>query len=334
MKTTLLFKASFVALLFAACNSEEENPATVTERTLKSDNESEFYAYREAALEEMTQTFYFDANTSEEVTLTSAKGVDIKFKPQNLTVNGKRVKGKVKVEFIELTSRGEMALTAMPTQAEAGPLFSGGEFFIEMTVEGGQTVDEGSPYTLEVPTALTQGEGEQLPGSGPDGMTVWEGNEDENGNVIWEEETGENGEVIEIPVVEGEYIVELISFEWCNIDVLEKLWDKRTDVTVDVPDGYDFNNTRVYFVYTGAVNLCVQLNYDPVTGNFDHTNLPLGISGTIIMWSPGQPVVATMPITIAGSDFVTITSGDLVTTTNAQLIALLNGLPQLLISSV
>lgn len=332
MKTKLLFKASILALLFAACNSEENPDTTVNaDYKTKAAEQNELYVYRQEALESMKQTFYFNADNAERVTFESEKGVQIDINTRDLRYKGQRVHGKVKIEYIELTTRAEMLLTDMPTMApsqvsESTPLYSGGEFYINMTNQEGQPLDEGSAYTLSVPTELTQGEG-----GGDDsdtgGMTLWEGEEDEEGNVKWEEETGEDGNPVEIPVVDGKYIVELLSFEWCNIDKLESIEGERTKIFVDVPDGYDGSNTSVYYVYTGAMNLLIELNYDPSSGDFWHNSLPIGMSGTIIMWSPGQSVVATKPLTIAGNDLVTITTGDLVTTTNAQLIAMLNSLP-------
>lgn len=341
MRTNLLFKVAAATLLFAACSSEDtKNNEAADFKTKAADDNGTFAALQDEARASLADVYYFDAD-QDMVTITTEEGIEMLINPENITVGGKRVTGKVIVEFTAATSRGDMVLADLPTagltevegmdEPQPAPLFTGGEFLVNMTTEDGQPVDDGSPLTITVPVELT-GNGEGGEESGPDGMIVWEGEEDDEGNVDWDEKEDEEGNTTDVPVVDGRYILEILTGEWCNIDKLDQIPGERTKIFVDVPDGFDNTNSSVYLSYQGFTNMLFELDsFDPNTGFFgnSYNNTPIGMTCNIIFTSQqnGQWLFGVQQVTIAGNDIITFTWNDLSTTNNAALIALLNSLP-------
>lgn len=348
MKTKSLFKAAFVALLFAACSSEDNSRTDSNALNLKINDSAEevevgdgesLRALEQANRENGRQFFVFEAGEDgeESITLTSEMGVDITLNPRELTVRGRQVNGTVRLEFGEIFGIGAMAATGISTtgiqEGEVSPdnprrpLITGGEFFVNITTEEGEDVDDGTPFTLAVPTELTGGE------ENSDGMIVWTAEEDENGDVTWERDLDEDGQEKEVPVVDGKYIMDLLSFGLCNIDKLEAIeGEERTSISVDVPDGYDDTNSRVYLAYQGNQNFLFRIwTFDQGTQMFEdpYDNVPVGATFNVIFVSGqgNQWIFAVKQVTIAGNDIITIDQSDLGTTNNAAFISFLNNLP-------
>jgi hypothetical protein len=340
MKTTLFLKVAAAALVFAACSSEE-NTSTSTDSfktKSKEDNGAGLAELQAKALENMKQRFYFDAGR-ERVQFTTKGNVEITIDPRVLTVNGNPVTGPVTVEFIEIFDRGSMAVTDMPTaglvqvegmdEEQLAPLVTGGEFLITMTTGEGQSVDDGAPVDIVVPTENTGNGGEQ----GSDGMIVWEGEEDEEGDdVNWDEKEDEQGNTTDVPVVDGRYEMEILTGQWANIDKLAMFPGEPTQTFVDLPDGYDLTNANVYMSIQGTTNMLFELTgWDPSTQMAfnPYANTPTGQTVNIIFTAQvgGQWLFGIKTVTIMGNDVITFTPADLSTTNNAALIALLNSLP-------
>lgn len=340
MKTPLFLKVAAAALIFAACSSEENqnsDSGTFNAKSKEADGGA-FAVLQDKARENLKETYYFDAG-QDQVRIRARNGIEMIINTQDITVNGEPVQGKVAVEFTAITSRADMVMADMPpmglTQIEGfeepqlAPLFTGGQFLVEMTTEEGESIDDGSPVTISVPTELTGGqEGE----GGSEGMISWEGEEDEEGNVTWDEKEGEDGNTIDVPVVDGRYLFEIFEGEWANIDKLDMIPGERTQIFVDVPDGFNNTNSSVYISYQGFANLLFELDaFDPSTGYFmnSYNNTPIGMTCNIIFVSQqnGQWLFGVHQVTIAGNDIITFTWGDLGTTNDPALIALLNSLP-------
>lgn len=339
MKPTHFLKATAVALLLAACSSEENtNDSNTFNTKAKEDDGKTFAALQDKARENLTQTYYFDAS-EEQVRITTENGTEMIIDPKQITVNGEPVQGKIAVRLKAATARAEMVMADLPPmglteiegmeEPQLAPLFTGGQFLVEMTTEEGEDIDNGSPLIIAVPTELTGGEGGE---GGSEGMIAWEGQEDEEGNVEWDEKTDDEGNTIDIPVVDGKYLFEIFEGEWANIDKLDQIPGERTQIFVDVPDGFDINNSSVYISYQGFANLLFELNaYDFSAGYFynSYNNTPIGMTCNIIFVAQqnGQWLFAVKPVTIVGNDIITFTPADLGTTNDPGLIALLNSLP-------
>ncbi len=340
MKTKLLFTSAFLALVFAACSSEDNTATDNNNALLKKSSESAeggLFALEQNNRENLKQYFKFETGR-EEVKFKSEMGVEVSFVPSNLTVNGNPYNGPVTVEFIEVFGIGGMVATGMPTmgvpEGEANEdsvlatLITGGEFYVNMTTEEGEDIDDGVPYTLSVPTELTGSEGEDA-----EDMIVWTGEEDEDGDVVWEKDTDDDGNEREVSEEDGRFIMEMLSFGWCNIDKLEALgFDEYTGIWVDAPNGFDDTNSMVYMSYQGQMNMLTGFNdFDYGAQLFDdpYDNIPVGAQFNVIFVSSqgGQWLVGVKQVTIVGNDIIVFTMNDLATATDPALINMLNSLP-------
>ncbi|NDI97957.1 hypothetical protein GWA97_02600 [Flavobacterium sp. LaA7.5] len=339
MKNKLLFTSAFLALIFAACSSEDNTATDNKSAQLKSSENQEggLYALEQNNRESLKQFFKFETGR-EEVKFKSEMGVEVSFTPSNLTVNGNPYNGTVTVEFIEIFGIGNMVATGMPTmgvpEGEANeesvlaPLITGGEFYVNMTTEEGEDIDDGVPYTLSVPTELSGSEGEDA-----EDMIVWTGEEDEDGDVVWEKDTDDEGNEREVTEEGGRFIMEMLSFGWCNIDKLDALgFDEYTGIWVDAPDGFDDTNSMVYMSYQGQMNMLTGFNnFDYGAQLFDdpYDNIPVGAQFNVIFVSSqgGQWLVGVQQVTIVGNDVIVFTQSDLAIATDPALINMLNSLP-------
>ncbi len=341
MRTKLLFKAAFVALIFAACSSEDNTSTENDNLLLKKASESQegsLYALEQNNRESLKQYFKFETGR-EKVTFKSERGVELSLTPNNLTVNGNPYNGPVVVEFIEIFGIGGMVSTGMPTMgvpegqanedSELAGLITGGEFYVNMTTEEGEDIDDGVPYVLSVPTELTGGEAEDN-----EDMIVWTGEEDEDGDVKWEKDTDEDGNEREVSAEDGRFIMEMLSFGWCNIDKLDSLegFEEFTGIWVDAPNGFNDTNSMVYLSYQGQMNMLTGFNnFDYGAQLFDdpYDNIPIGAQFNVIFVSSqgGQWLVGVKQVTIVGNDVIVFTQSDLATATDPALINMLNNLP-------
>ena len=342
MKTKLFLALGALAFLYA-CSNEE--PAKATLNMKAADQDNELAILQAQALDGLKQKFVFDSS-QEYVELRTKGGARLEIFPQNLTVKGQPVSGSVVVEFIEIYNRGDMATANKttsglangqeqnPEQPALNPLISGGEFFINMTTEEGQNIDEGAGYTLAVPTEQTGGADEE--------MTVWTGEEDweegdndggdGDGDVKWDEDQNDDGSDKDAPVEQDEYILNLDEFGWVNIDKLAEFPQEKTTIYVDVPDGFDDNNSKIYIAFQGQQNMLVQLNtYNAATGYFgeNYNLMPIGVQCHIIFVSGqgGNWLYAVKTITITPNGVETISSSDITVATQSSVINMLNNLP-------
>lgn len=344
MKTTLL-KATAVALLLAACSSEENLTKTDNGTNTKA-NEGLAQLQRRAN-ENLTQWFVVDAG-QEHVSIKTRNGVFIDFNPYELKLNGHPVSGPVTIEYKEIFGVGNMVTANKTTMglAEGSPdnpdeqelrrLFSGGEFYINMTNEEGQNLDDGTPITLTVPTELTENEGQD-----DEGMTVWEGEGEDTdgdgeandeGDVTWDEEQDPDGSDTEVPVEDDKYILEILNFGWANIDKLDQIPGPRTTLSIKVPTMYNFSNSKCYLAYQAVSNSIAPMDqFDWANNEFEehYGQVPIGLNCYVIFVAEQSGVwkYAIKPVTISPSGLVTITTSDIGTATEASLIAALDALP-------
>ncbi|OIQ21644.1 MAG: hypothetical protein BM557_02270 [Flavobacterium sp. MedPE-SWcel] len=337
MKTKLLFKATVVALALCACSSEDNNDSSTTnlESNFRRDTGeyTNIQKLQDEALKEITQFFEFNTDVRN-VTLETDNGVEIGISTSSLTVNGQRVQGTVIVEYVEIFKRSTMAIANKTTMGIAEeqtaeipgvdlwPLKSGGEFFVNMTING-QQIDDGANITLTVPTALT---------GGPDSdMSVWDGEETNDGDVVWDED--EENELGQNQGNEGGgYELNLDNFGWSNIDRFYNYPDPKTTIQVDVPAGFDNTNCNVYLATQGQQNILARLDtYNSVTELFGehYGQVPVGLDGFIVFVSgtTSQWEYAIKPVTFAPNDIIVIDTGDIMTGSQTDVEAAIDGLP-------
>ena len=349
MKTHLLFKAAIVALVLSACSSEENLTKTDDSgRNAKVNTQSPLAALQRAANNKLTQTFTFNTN-QEQVVLKTKSGVQIRFNPKKFTVRGVPVQGQVKVEYKEIFKAGNMVTankTTMgvaqdgeqnPDNPQLRSLLTGGEFFINMTNQQGQTLDNGNPIVLTVPTALTDDNN----GGDTSGMTVWDGKvadtdgdglPNTEGDVTWKEKQGPEGNPDLVPAQGGSYMLGVTQFGWTNIDVLYNLPGPKTTIYIEVPPAYNNSNSSCYIAYQNVSNSIAPMDmFDPTTNMFTehYGQLPIGMSCYAIFVSAqgASWQYAIKPVVVSPSGIVTITTADILTGTEATVIAAIDALP-------
>lgn len=349
MKPILLFKAAIVALLFAACSSEENVANSPDARRVNPKANSRLGELQAKAAQNLKQKFSFNASTEKFVKFETKNGVVVSFNAQELRLNGQPVTGTVNVEYIEIFGIGNMVTANKTTMAYApdsprepesrrlNALISGGEFFIDMTTAEGRKLDNGTPITLTVPTKLTENPNNPRdPGS--DGMLGWvstgedtngDGTPDLEGDVTWE--PPREGEVA-VPVVDDKYIFEILSFGWCNIDKLRQVPGPTTTLSIKVPAAYNIGNSKCYLAYQAISNSIAPMDeFDYSTNSFKehYGQVPIGLSCYAILVSEqnGQWAYAVKPAVVAANGVITINQSDVSFTTEASLIAALDALP-------
>lgn len=348
MKHNLLLSAAAAVILLAACSTEENTISGAT-TNLKA-KESGLAALQSKSLDKLRQHFTVNTNQERAVIKTN-NGVVMTFNPHLFTVNGQPVNGNVNVEYIEIFSLGDMVTAnkttmgftenSTPDDPQLNRLFSGGEFYINVTTEEGQQVDEGNPVVLEVPKDLTDNEGENDPGS--DGMSAWEsegedtngdGAPDPEGDTKWEEKEDEQGNNDPVEEAGDKYIFEVLSWGWCNIDKLDELPGQRTTIQIQVPTAYNPSNSKCYLAYQGISNSIAPMDtFDYPNNRFnEHYGQVIVGMNAYAIFTTHDPVTgnwkyAIKPAVIAPNGLINITNADISTTTDASLIAALNALP-------
>ncbi|NMH87490.1 hypothetical protein HHX25_08235 [Flavivirga sp. Y03] len=312
------------ALLLTSCTKNDDNDGDILIRPTAED----FNKIKEAALENLTQTFQFNTDDGN-IMLTSEKGVQIFISSSCLTLNGEAVTGTVDVEFVELFDKGSMLTTNKPTMGmlpngDKGLLISGGEFFVDAT-QNGVSLETTCGFQMQIPADLT--------GGVDNDMTLWEGVIDQDGNLAWDEVERDGAQGEGGVFGEGnQYYGFFQSFGWSNVDRFYNDPRPKTTILVAVPEGYDNTNSAVYISYDGEDAGLANLDtYDSETGLFsEHYGLiPIGLECHIIFATEDGEnwKYAIKAVTITENGVVTFTEGDTSIATEAQLTTIINGLP-------
>ena len=313
------------AITFTSCNSDDDS---TSQNYVPSP--TAFNSIRLDALENMTQSFQIDAANGM-TTLTSANGVEIDINANCLTLNGNAITGQVDIEYIEVFDGGQMLVTDKTTMGklpngDMAMLISGGEFYINAT-QNGQQLDLGCSLNLRIPAALTA----------PDnGMSLWEGTIDNDGNLDCEELDAAPGQG-EVFLEQGAtgaqtYYAFFNNFGWTNVDRFASNPDPKTQILAGVPSGYNFQNSAIYLHYDGEGNALAKLDtYDANSGLFSehYGQVPIGLACHIIFATEenGQWRYAIKPVTITENAVYTFTLAETTVGSEAQLIAAINALP-------
>ncbi|WP_339835185.1 hypothetical protein [uncultured Flavobacterium sp.] len=313
------------AITFTSCNSDDDS---TSQNYVPSS--TAFNSIRQAALEDMTQTFQIDG-ASGMTTLTSANGVEIDINANCLTLNGNAVTGQIDIEYVEVFDGGQMLVTDKTTMGklpngDMAMIISGGEFYINAT-KNGQQLDLGCTMNLRIPANLTAPDND---------MVLWNGTVDNEGNLDWEEEVntvGQGGVFLEQGAGGGQtYFAFFNSFGWTNVDKFYNYVGLKTQILAAVPSGYNFQNSAIYLHYDGEGNALAKLDtYDANTGLFSehYGQIPVGLACHIIFATEenGQWRYAIKPVTISENAVYTFTIAETTVGSEAQLIAAINALP-------
>jgi hypothetical protein len=281
-----------------------------------------FKGITEKGIKKNTQNFTVTP-VSGIITFTSAKGVKVNINASCLTKNGAAVTGAVDIEYIELFDKGNMLITNKPTMGVMADgnknlLISGGEFYIKAT-QGG--------VALQTTCTMNM--------IGVDNtMTLWNGTLDEKDELVWREAKanadGTNGK----GGVQGEgtnYYVTFGNFGWTNVDRFYSDPRPKTTLLVDIPDGYDNNNSAVYLSYDGeGTNALAKLDTYTAAGLFSehYGQIPIGLACHVIFATEdnGQWRYAIKGVTVAAGDVYTFTLAETTVGTEAQLVAAINAI--------
>lgn len=310
----------FALIALTSCGNDDD------ETSYDVPTAAQFDALIDSSLDAITQNFQF--NTADGfVSFTSAKGVIINIDPSCLRLDGIAVTGTVNLEYIEVFDKGTMATTNKPTMGrmpngDLGLLITGGEFYVNATL-GGQQLDIVCNISLLVPTSLTDG-------TVDDEMTLWNGAINEDGDLVWDENqdaAGQGG-------VFGEgnnYYVSFGDFGWTNVDKFYSDPRPKTTILVDVPDGYDNENSSVYLSYDGeGTNALASLDTYTTEGYFSehYGQIPIGLECHVIFVTEedGEYRYAIKAVTIEADDIITFTYSETTTGTEDELVAAINAI--------
>ena len=325
MKTQTYFFSLILAFSFLtlSCN-DDDSPGIPADTALTPPNSFEFLNLRTSSLDNLTQTFDYliDENTGF-IEFTSAKGAEIKIYTSCLTIGGQALEGDVEIEFVELYERGNLMTTNVATMGkhqngDLEMLVTGGAFYLNITQNGIEIDNSACGIQMKVPTALTGGVDYD--------MIMWYGDMDSDGDLIWEE--AGNGAGVEI--TDSYYFAFLNQFGFTNIDRFYNDPRARTTLLVDVPSGYDQENSRVYLAYVGEIYGLSRLQMFENGMFSEHFGqIPIGLECHVIFISEfeEQYVFATKTVSIAEGEIVTISSEDLSVTTEEGITNYINALP-------
>jgi len=269
-------------LFFTSCKSDEnedekQKPDGVALNQRFKDN-------RAAAV----QTFTLNGSTGG--TVTGEQGTQVTFSSNSVGLNGNPITGDFTVELIEIYGKGAMVLQDKSTKGkkmngDEEALLSAGEFFINAKQNGTQ---------LEVLTTITIQSKDVAPGDF-ESMQVFRADDDIDGDALWEE-TDEDGDGQNDNAQGGErgnpngtYVLfsvfDMSSFGWSNLDRWSNYTGQLTDLFVDVPDGFNGDNTAVYLSYDGENGLARMDIYDSTAQLFTehYGRIPVGKEVHFIM---------------------------------------------------
>lgn len=280
------------------------------------------------SLASITQNAQFDAEDG--ISFTSDAGTSLYIPANCLTLNGDMVTGEVDLEFIEFYERASMATSNKPLMGvkpngNKAALQTGGQFFVQ-AYQNGEPLEMDCSSSLNVPADLTNGI--------KNDMTLWTGIMNENGDLEWNENDPDGGAGEQegvFPDVDA-YYVNFGDFGWTNVD---RFWSDprpKTTLQVQVPAGFDFENSAVYLSYDGEPNLLAKLDvFDDQANIFSehYGQIPIGLEMHIIFITEdnGDYRYAIQGVTVQANDLYVVDINDTTTGSLNELEAEIEALP-------
>lgn len=266
---SLLF-AFPVLLILVGCEKDMNNKVTLSKST-NTIGQIESFLSSNAPVKQN-----FQINSTSHNTITGVKGTSISI-PSNAFVDasGKPVSGNITFELQEVFSPGDMIFTGKMTSSGGQTLASGGEMFISAT-QGGNDLQlaPGKSLDFSVPTCNYDSK-----------MNLFVGNGEDDDNFDWVPST--NNIVYKcqdsINPCQTNYCFNISNlFNWINCDYFYNDPRPQTEVEIQVPAGYDNQNTQVY-AYIPSITSITRTSYQ--NGSFwikGGYKLPVGLAVTFV----------------------------------------------------
>jgi hypothetical protein len=312
-----------IVAIFASCVPDGDNDLEL----LKAQPDgialnNRFENNREDAMEE----FSLDAATGG--IITGTQGTKVEFAPNSFGISGSPVTGNIIVQLIEIYDKASIVLNNKSTLGERTngdkeALKSAGEFFINAK-QGATELD------LITPAKVTS---RNINLADADfGMGLFTAGEELNNDENWIEaeedvEVNEKDGTIGVMVT---YSFSLGDFGWSNLDRWYSFTGSKTQLFIDVPEGYNGDNCAVYLYYDNENTAIARMDtWSEEEEMFtEHYGLiPIGLEVHIIMVAEieGQLHYAMQGTTIVDNHIEEISS--LSPITQSELEVLINNLP-------
>ncbi|MGF2414088.1 MAG: hypothetical protein ACQUYJ_17280, partial [Ferruginibacter sp.] len=238
----------------------------------------------------------FTVNTATATVVTTTKGTKVLL-PVNGFVyeDGKPVKGNINVSVKEIFTPMEMILNDMPTVAGNRLLESGGEFKVSV-------FQNSRPLKLAPGNFIKIG----IPDIGRDlqGMQVFNGAVDANGNVNWNANANPGNVVVGDSTLFSKADLFADDINWLNCDKF--INDPTVTFTVYPGNAPSGDSTNVFVHLTGK-NTVVKMNWTQGL-NYFKSNMLLAVPSTIVGISVknGQFFCSVIPVNVQNGEFVTL----------------------------
>ena len=345
-------------LVFVACSSDDTSGAIPPQKEFKIPTASVFANFRKDVLEGEKQYVKTKIDETGGFRFVSKKGVKVQV--GNLAALGEwGIEGDdIDCTFIELYDKGMMALANRPTMGiypdrdengyfeitkdeygristtgGRGFIITGGEFYFDIKLNGKQVTNYS--IDMQVPGKNTRGLQED--------MLLWQGNINEKDDLTFTEIPIQTEMGFLYNDQETDNYVMLLNgwndlpseIGWSNIDKYAEFEGEKTQFFVRVPEGYNYENSAIYFGVKGEEGLAhldVFLKHPELGFVFtEHYGwIPVGLEGYVFFISidpdTKNVVYAIKELKVVKNQLVEITLYDLQTGTKEEVISILNGL--------
>ncbi|SNR66716.1 hypothetical protein [Lutibacter flavus] len=260
--------------------------------------------------------------------ITGTQGTKVEFAANSFGISGSPVTGNVTVQLIEIYDKASIVFNNKSTLGERingdkEALKSAGEFFINAK----QGANE-----LDLLTAAKVTSRNIDLADADFGMGLFTAGEDLNDTEDWVEAEEE----VKINEADGSigisvtYSFNLGNFGWSNLDRWYSFAGPKTQLFVDVPEGYNGDNCAVYLYYDNEDTAIARMdtwNEDEEMFTEHYGLIPIGLEVHIIMVAEidGQLHYAMQGTTMVDNHIELISS--LIPITQSELEVLINNLP-------
>jgi len=223
----------------------------------------------------------YTVEAGETDTITGAKGTKVIFYPGSFKDNSGNTinSGTIEIELTEIYKPGQMIANRVNTVTVAGKLLtSGGQIHIK-AMRGEHEV-KAATYGIAFRQNDVSEERMSLFKGGPASAT--------DNTVIWEDDV-----IMSIKGtsnISNEYFFlfdECTDFGWINCDEFVDDARPKTNITINLPEGYNNRNTQVFIVIPELNSVTSPRNYNPATNSFnmgtsENYYLPVGLNVKIV----------------------------------------------------
>ena len=248
-------------VLFNACKKEDDSPNSNPNNGSNNTNANIVLDFFKDNLNDAKQITSVDLSSG--AWIYGNKGTLIQISPCSfLDVAGNLITGIIEFELIEAQTNLDMLKINRPTFTNQGELLvSGGVVYVNAT-QNGVSLQINPDCSLDATISLNNW------GANPEEMEYFVGSEDENGVFSWEEEDdtvtiNQQGQ----DSIWG-YNFPIDSIGWINCDYFYDTQSELTGVQVELPSGYDGDNTQA-FIYYSSINSLAGLYDSDQDGVFD-----------------------------------------------------------------